>query len=49
MGVTAAGPSRQGGTFTWPLALDDIDDREDCGEERSNMIGVTGDRLLVVT
>ena len=35
--------------FNDPLALDDIDDREDYGEERSNMIGVAGDRLLVVT
>jgi uncharacterized DUF497 family protein len=35
--------------FNDPIALDDIDDREDYGEERSNMIGVAGDRLLVVT
>jgi uncharacterized DUF497 family protein len=35
--------------FNDPLSLDDIDDREDYGEERSNMIGVAGDRLLVVT
>ena len=35
--------------FDDPLALDDIDDREDYGEERSNIIGMSGDRLLVVT
>jgi uncharacterized DUF497 family protein len=35
--------------FNDPLSLDDIDEREDYGEERSNMIGVAGGRLLVVT
>ena len=35
--------------FDDPLALDDIDDREDYGEERSNIIGMAGDQLLVVT
>jgi uncharacterized DUF497 family protein len=35
--------------FDDPLALDDIDDREDYGEERSNIIGMVGARLLVVT
>jgi uncharacterized DUF497 family protein len=35
--------------FDDPLALDGIDDREDYGEERSNIIGMAGDRLLLVT
>jgi uncharacterized DUF497 family protein len=35
--------------FDDPFALDDIDDRQDHGEERSNIIGMAGNRLLVVT
>jgi len=35
--------------FNDPFAVDDIDDREDYGEERSNIIGMVDDRLLVVT
>jgi uncharacterized DUF497 family protein len=31
--------------FDDPLALDDIDDREDYGEERSNIMGMAGDRV----
>jgi uncharacterized DUF497 family protein len=35
--------------FDDPFALDDIDDREDYGEERSNIIGMVDDQLLVIT
>ena len=37
------------GVFDDPFALDDIDDREDCGEERSNIIGMVEGRILFVT
>ena len=37
------------GVFDDPFALDDIDDREDYGEERSNILGMVEGRLLVVT
>ena len=35
--------------FDDPLAVDDIDEREDYGEERSNIIGMAGDQLLTVS
>jgi uncharacterized DUF497 family protein len=35
--------------FDDPAALDEVDDRKDYGEERSNIIGMVDDRLLVVT
>ena len=35
--------------FDDPLALDAIDDREIYGEERSIIIGMAGDQLLVVS
>ena len=35
--------------FEDPYALDEIDDREDYGEERSNILGMAEGRLLVVT
>jgi uncharacterized protein len=35
--------------FEDPFHIDDIDDREDYGEERSNIIGMVDNRLLVVT
>jgi len=34
--------------FDDPFALDEIDDREDYGEERSNIIGMVQGRLLFV-
>jgi uncharacterized DUF497 family protein len=34
--------------FEDPFHIDDIDDREDYGEERSNIIGMVDNRLLVV-
>jgi uncharacterized DUF497 family protein len=37
------------GVFDDPFALDDIDDSEDYGEERSNILGMVEGRLLVVT
>ncbi len=37
------------GVFEDPFALDEIDDREDHGEERSNVLGMADGRLLVVT
>jgi putative SOS response-associated peptidase YedK/uncharacterized DUF497 family protein len=35
--------------FDDPFALDEIDDREDYGEERSNILGMVEGRLLVIT
>jgi len=35
--------------FDDPFAIDAIDERFDYGEERSNVIGMVEDRLLVVT
>jgi len=35
--------------FDDPFYIDEIDDREDYGEERSNIIGMVEGRLLVVT
>jgi putative transcriptional regulator len=35
--------------FEDPFYIDEIDDREDYGEERSNIIGMADGRLLVVT
>jgi uncharacterized DUF497 family protein len=35
--------------FDDPLALDEIDDRENYEEERSNILGMVEGRLLVVT
>ena len=35
--------------FDDPFAVDEIDDREDYGEERSNIVDMVEDRLLVVT
>lgn len=35
--------------FDDPFYIDEIDDREDYGEERSNIIGMVDNRLLVVT
>jgi uncharacterized protein len=35
--------------FEDPFYVDEIDDREDYGEERSNIIGMADGRLLVVT
>jgi uncharacterized DUF497 family protein len=35
--------------FDDPFYIDEIDDRQDYGEERSNIIGMVEDRLLVVT
>ena len=37
------------GAFDDPFALDEIDDREDCSEERSNILGMAQGRLLVAT
>jgi uncharacterized protein len=37
------------GVFDDPFALDEIDDRQDYGEERSNILGMVEGRLLVVT
>ena len=37
------------GVFDDPFAIDNIDDRRNYGEERSNIIGMTEGRLLVVT
>ena len=37
------------GVFDDPFAIDDIDDREDYAEERSNILGLVEGRLLVVT
>ena len=37
------------GVFDDPFALDEIDDREDYGEERSNILGSVEGRFLVVT
>jgi putative transcriptional regulator len=37
------------GVFDDPFALDEIDDRENYGEERSNVLGIVAGRLLVVT
>ena len=37
------------GVFDDPFALDDIDEIEDYGEERSNILGMVEGRLLVVT
>ena len=34
--------------FMDPLAVRDLDDREACGEERSTIVGMVGNRLLVV-
>jgi uncharacterized DUF497 family protein len=35
--------------FDDPFAIDEIDDREDYGEERSNILGMVEGRLLFVT
>jgi uncharacterized DUF497 family protein len=35
--------------FDDPFALDEIDDREDHGEERSNILGMVEGRLVLVT
>ena len=35
--------------FDDPFAIDEIDDSEGYGEERSNILGTVEDRLLVVT
>ena len=35
--------------FEDPFFIDEIDDREDYGEERSNIMGMADGRLLVVT
>jgi uncharacterized protein len=37
------------GVFDDPFAIDEIDDSEDYGEERSNRLGMAESRLLVVT
>src|SRR5262245_64510777 len=37
------------GVFDDPFALDEIDDREDYGEERSNILGTVEGRVLVIT
>ena len=34
--------------FEDPLAVRDLDDREEYGEERSTIVGMVGNRLLVV-
>jgi len=35
--------------FDDPFAFDEIDDEEDCGEERSKILGMVERRLLFVT
>lgn len=35
--------------FDDSFAIDEIDDREDYGEERSNILGMVEDRLVLVT
>jgi len=35
--------------FRDPFAFEEIDDRENYGEERINLIGMSGDRMLHVT